>query len=204
MRSIMFALVAAVCTVASAGAQSVSTDAKQAPTGRYALDAHHSQILFSILHQGTTYYYGRFDRLSGTLNFAGSAPDKSAVSIDIDMTSIDMPSQALNGILTAKEVFDVQQFPTATFRSTSVVRTGPNTGKIMGDLTIKNVTKSVTLDAVFNGGSLNPMSDSYAIGFSATTTIRRTDFGITGMRWEPFVGNEVKLIIETGFQQSKD
>ncbi len=113
MRSIMFAVVAAVFAFASAGAQSVSTDAKQAPTG-------------------------------------------------------------------------------------------PNTGKITGDLTIKNVTKSVTLDAVFNGGSLNPMSDSYAIGFSATATIRRTDFGITGMRWEPLVGDEVKLIVEVMFQQSKD
>jgi polyisoprenoid-binding protein YceI len=204
MRTFFLALAASACLAASAGAQNVSADVKQAPTGRYTLDARHSQILFSILHQGTTYYFGRFDRQSGTLNFASSAPEKSAVSIDIDMTSIDTPSQALNGILTAKDVFDVQQFPTATFRSTSVVRTGPNTGKITGDLTIRNVTKSVTLDAVFNGGSLNPMSDSYAIGFSATTTIRRTDFGITGMRWEPLVGDEVKLIVETAFLQSKD
>jgi polyisoprenoid-binding protein YceI len=204
MRSIVFAVVATVCAFASAGAQSVSTDAKQAPTGRYTLDARHSQILFSILHQGTTYYYGRFDRQSGSLNFAGSAPEKSTVSIDIDMSSIDTPSQSLNEILAGKDVFDAGQFPAATFRSTSVVRTGPNTGKITGDLTIKNVTKSVTLDAVFNGGSLNPMSDSYAIGFSATATIRRTDFGLTGMRWEPLVGDEVKLIVEVMFQQSKD
>jgi polyisoprenoid-binding protein YceI len=57
---------------------------------------------------------------------------------------------------------------------------------------------------VFHGGAMNPMSNSYAIGFSASATIKRTDFGLTGMRWEPFVGDDVKLIIEALFQQQKD
>lgn len=108
------------------------------------------------------------------------------------------------GDLTSSAVFDAAQFPAATFKSTSIVRTGPTSGKITGNLTIKNVTKPVTLDATFNGGRPNPMNNSYALGFSATATIKRTDFGLTGMVWEPFVSDDVQLTIQAMFQQQKD
>ena len=202
MRSIVTALFA-VSLVAAASAQGVSPDPKQAPTGRYALETRHSQLLFAIVHEGLTDYYGRFDKLSGTLNFDSGEPEKSAVSIAIDTSSIDVPSQQLIGDLAGKAVFDAQDFPSATFRSTSIVRTGPQTGKMTGDLTIKNITKPVTLDVTFAGGRIDPMGSTYAIGFEATATIKRTDFGITGMPWEPFVGDDVKLIIEAVFQQQK-
>lgn len=187
-----------------ASAQGISSDAKQAPTGRYAVQAGHTLVLFSIFHAGTTYYWGRFDRTSGTLNYDSSRPEKSSVAIQIDMTSIDTPSAALNTELQGPTVFDSAKFPRATFTSTSVTRTGPTTGTITGNLTIKNITKPVTLDAVFHGGAMNPMSNAYAIGFSASTTIKRTDFGITGMRWEPLVGDDVKLTIEALFEHQKD
>ena len=202
MRSII-AMLFAVSLVTAASAQSVSPDPKQAPTGRYALETRHSQLLFAIVHAGLSEYYGRFDKLSGSLNFDSAEPEKSAVSIAIDTSSIDVPSQQLIGELAGKAVFDAQIFPSATFRSTSVVRTGPQTGKMTGDLTIKNITKPVTLDVTFTGGRIDPMGSSYAIGFEATATIKRTDFGITGMPWEPFVGDDVKLIIEAVFQQQK-
>jgi polyisoprenoid-binding protein YceI len=194
----------AACLMLPASAQNVSTDVKQAPTGRYAADPNHTQILFSIFHAGTTNYYGRFNRTTGTLNFDSPEPEKSSISIQIDMTSIDVPSATLVTELKSPTVFDAAKFPTATFKSTSMTRTGPGTGKITGDLTIRNVTKPVTLDVVFHGGALNPMSNAYAMGFAATTTIKRTDFGLTGMRWEPFVGDDVKLIIEVLFQHQKD
>ena len=199
MRTIIFAFVA---FAVAAGAQ--SADPKQAPTGRYALETRHSQVLFAIAHQGLTDYYGRFDKLTGRLAFDSAEPEKSAVSVTIDMTSIDTPSQELNATLAGKAVFDAQSFPAATFKSTSIVRTGPTTGKITGELTIKNVTKLVTLDATFIGGRPDPMGGSYAIGLSASATIKRSDFGITGMVWEPFVGDDVKLIIEALFHQQKD
>jgi polyisoprenoid-binding protein YceI len=202
MRMLVLALAFAAAAVsASAG---VSTDPKQAPTGRYAMETRHSQLLFAIPHQDLTDYYGRFDRLSGTLSFDSVEPEKSAVFVTIDMTSIDTPSQKLVGELTDAAVFNAAQFPTATFKSTAIVRTGSDTGKITGDLTIKNVTKPVTLDATFTGGRPDTMGGAYAIGFSATATIKRTDFGLTGMVWEPFVGDDVKLIIQALFQQQKD
>ena len=202
MRSIITALFA-VSLVAAASAQSVSPDPKQAPTGRYALETRHSQLLFAIVHEGLNDYYGRFDKLSGTLNFDSAEPAKSVVSISVDTGSVDVPSAQLVTTLVSGEVFNVQLFPSATFKSTSIVRTGPHAGKMTGDMTIKNVTKPVTLDVTFTGGRLDPMSDSYTVGFEATATIKRTDFGLTGMRWEPFVSDDVKLIIEAVFQQQK-
>jgi polyisoprenoid-binding protein YceI len=186
-------------------AQSVSQDPSHAPTGAYQLETAHSQLLFSVLHIGLTDYYGRFDKLSGTLSFDSHQPEKSSVSITIDMSSIDTPSKELERELTGSSFFDTKQFATANFKSTSITRTGPNTGRIAGDLTLKNVTKPVTLDVTFNGGEKNPMNDAYALGFRGTATIKRSDFGLTGMIWEPFLSNDdVQLIIEAMFQHKKD
>jgi polyisoprenoid-binding protein YceI len=199
------ALIAFLATcLCAAHAQGVSTDSKQAPTGRYTVDPRHTQILFSIVHTGTVDYYGRFDRISGTLNYDSQQPEKSKVTITIDMTSVDTPSSTLNTELASPSTFDAAKFPTATFASTSITRTGPTTGKITGNLTLKNITRPVTLDVTFHGGAMNPMSNAYMMGFAATTTIKRTDFGVTGMRWEPMVSDDVKLVIEALFQQQKD
>jgi polyisoprenoid-binding protein YceI len=184
-------------------AQSVSKDPSQAPSGAYRIETSHSQILFAIPHIGLTNFYGRFDRLSGTLNFDSSQPEKSAVSISVDATSVDTPSGELNNELKALSVFNTASYPTVTFKSTAVMRTGPDTGKITGELSIRGVTKPVTLDAVFGGGEQNPMGDSYVLGFHATATVKRSDYGMTGMMWSAMVGDEVQLTIEAMFEQEK-
>ena len=187
----------------TAGAQSVSKDPSRAPNGAYEADADHSQVLFSVLHVGLTDYFGRFDKVSGTLNFDGNQPERSAVSITIDMNSIDAPIERLTAGLKGADVFDSQQYATATFKSTSIARTGPNTGRVSGTLTIRNVAKPVTLDVVFNGGTQNPMKPGYSLGFRATGTIKRSDFGLTAMSWSPFISDDVQLIIEAMFNQQK-
>jgi polyisoprenoid-binding protein YceI len=204
MRSAILMLLVFFLAAGAASAQSVSADPRQAPTGRYGLEPNHSLVIFAIPHLGLTDYYGRFDKLSGTLAFDSAQPEKSLVHISIDMKSIDTPSAKLAGELAGATVFDADQFPSAIFKASSIVRTGPTTGKITGDLTIKNETKPVTLDVVFGGGRQNPMGSSYALGFHATGTIKRSDFGITGMPWEPFVGDDVKLTIEAMFLQQKE
>jgi polyisoprenoid-binding protein YceI len=181
-----------------------SGDPKQAPTGSYSLETRHSQVLFAIPHLGITDYYGRFDKLSGSLSFNSGAPEKSSVNITIDMTSIDTPSHELMGELMGAGVFDAAKYPTATFKSTSVARTGANSGTITGDLTLHGVTRPVTLDVVFGGVTADPFSGADDVGFHATATVKRTDFGITGMVWEGIVGDDVKLTIEAMFQHKKD
>ena len=137
-RAALLALGAMIATPAFA--QDVSKNPSQAPSGAYRIDVAHSQLLFAIPHIGLTNYYGRFDRLSGTLNFDANQPEKSAVSVSHDMTSLDTPSGELNNELKGASVFDAANFPAATFKSTSVTRTGPDSGRIAGDLTIKGVT----------------------------------------------------------------
>ena len=205
-RAVAFVLTlgASLAFVSLAGAQNVSKDPAHAPKGAYQLDTNHSQLLFSVLHTGLIDYYGRFDKLSGTLNFDANEPEKSAVSIAIDTASIDTPSERLVGQLKGPDVFDTQQFPTATFKSTSIVRTGPDTGRITGDLTLRNVTKLVTLDVTFSGGQQSPMSNAYALGFKGTATIKRSDFNLTAMPWSPFVSDDVKLIVVALFNQEKN
>ena len=193
----------AVLALAGPAMGQSSTDPKQAPTGSYSMDTRHTQILFAIPHLGITDYYGRFDKASGSLNFNSGAPDKSSVSVTIDMTSIDTPSHELIGELMGTGVFNTTAFPTATFKSTSVKRTGPDSGTITGELTLHGVTKPVTLNATFGGLTTDPFSGADDIGFHATTTIKRTDFGITGMVWEGVVGDDVKLTIEAMFQRAK-
>lgn len=187
-----------------AAAQSVSTDPIRTPNGAYEVDPHgHTQLLFSILHLGLTNYYGRFDKVSGTLNYDGNQPERSSLSITIDATSIDTPSDRLTGELKDPSVLNTQQFPAATFKSTAVTRTGPDTGRVTGLLTVRNVTKAVTLDVTFNGGEQNPLGNGYALGFRATATIRRSDFGLNTMGWSMYVSDDVHLIIEAMFDQQK-
>jgi len=194
----------ALLAMTGAALAAPSADPKKAPTGSYSMDPRHSLVVFAIPHLGITDYYGRFDRVTGSLSFNAGAPEKSSVNVTIDMTTIDTPSKELIGELSGGSVFDAAKYPTATFKSTAVTRTGPNTGTITGDLTIKGVTKSVTLDTTFGGLTTDPFSGADDIGFHATATIKRTDFGLTGMVWESVVSDDVKLTIEAMFQHSKD
>ena len=200
---IAFASLAFLASIGAAQA-SPSSDVKKAPTGSYSLETRHSLVVFAIPHLGITNYYGRFDKLSGNLSFNSGAPAKSSVDVTIDMTSIDVPSKELIGELSGSSVFDAVKYPTATFKSTSVTRTGSTSGTITGDLTLHGVTKPVTLEATFGGLTTDPFSGADDIGFHATTTIKRTDFGLTGMVWDSVVGNDVKLTIEAMFQHAKD
>ena len=202
MRNAIACSFALLVLTGTALAQS-STDPRQAPTGVYTLDPRHSQLLFAIPHLGVTDYYGRFDKLSGALNFNSGAPEKSSTTVTIDMTSIDTPSHELAGELMGPNVFKTADFPTATFKSTAITRTGADSGRITGDLTIRGVTKPVTLNATFGGLTTDPFSGADDIGFRATAVVKRSDFGLTGMVWEPVVGDEVTLTIEALFQRAK-
>ncbi|HXC56590.1 MAG TPA: YceI family protein [Rhizomicrobium sp.] len=203
-RPALAALIAAAVAGGSALAAGVSTDPRSAPAGTYQMETRHTQVIFAISHFGLTDYYGRFEKVSGTLSFNPAAPEKSAVSVTIDTASANVMSSELVGEIVGPTVFDSGQFPTATFVSKAVTRTGPNAGKMTGDLTIHGVTRPVTFDITYNGGAPAPMGGAaYDIGFHATATIKRSDFGLDKMMWTGAVGDEVKLTIEALFQQQK-
>ena len=115
--------------------------------------------------------------------------------MQIDMNSISTPVEELTKTLKSS-VFHADKFPTATFVSTRIVKTGANTGTVTGNLTLAGVTKPVTLNVTFNGGRNIPIPlQGYRIGFDATGTIKRSDFGLTNTIWSGFVSDEVNLIV---------
>ena len=167
-----------------------------APQGVYKLDEQHTQVLFAIKHIGLSTFYGRLGKVSGTLNFDRVKPENSTLNVVVDTTTIDTHVPELDSSV-PNELFQSDKFPTATFVSTSVAKTGDTTGTVTGNLTIAGVTKPVTLKVTFNGGrgTGEPMQP-YRLGFDATAALKRSDFGLTHVIWDGFVADDVTLMIE--------
>ena len=193
-RTLAFALM-----LATLPAFAATTDLSQLEGGQYALDKNHAKIIFSISHFGFSTYYGLFNNFDAKLAFDPKAPTKSDVEVTVDLNGIDTTNPKLDAHLKTPDFFDVAKFPTATFKTTKVEVTGATTGKITGDLTLHGVTKPVVLETSFNGGGINPMSKAIVVGFNATATIKRSDWGIT--TYVPMVGDEVGLIISGVFDK---
>ncbi|PTQ10096.1 hypothetical protein CLG96_13245 [Sphingomonas oleivorans] len=205
MRNLLIAAALATTAVAiPVIAQNMPTEApgKADPAlvkaGTYSIDPSHAQIGFTVRHFGFNDYFGLFGSPKGTLTLDPANPAKAAVSVEIPLSAIATSSEGLTTHLKKPEFFDVEKFPTATFKSTSVAVSGTS-AKIAGTLTIKGVTKPVTLDAQFVGAGTNPFNKKDTIGFSATTKLKRSDFGVSyGI---PLVTDEVDLKISVAFEK---
>jgi polyisoprenoid-binding protein YceI len=191
MRKTLFAL---------AGLAMLATQAQaEAPTakaGTYAIDPRHTQVIFAIKHMGLSTFYGRFGAVSGTLTFDPATPERSTLNATIDMTNIQTHVDELDKEL-KEGVFNATKFPTATFTAAQIVKTGDNTGTVTGNLTLAGVTKPVTLNVTFNGGRNPPIPfQPYRLGFDATGTIKRSDFGLDHAIWSGMVSDDITLQIE--------
>jgi polyisoprenoid-binding protein YceI len=184
-------LAAAIAGLISAPALALPS----APKGTYALDPQHTQILFEIKHMGISTFFGRLTNVSGNINFDQSAPEQSTLTVQVDMHTIDTHVPELDRTL--KSIFQADTYPFASFSATRVTRTSENTGVVAGNLTIANVSRPVNLNVTFNGGSGSgePMQP-YRVGYDATATLKRSDFGLTRMIWSGFVSDDVQLVIE--------
>ncbi|GAA2345991.1 YceI family protein [Saccharopolyspora halophila] len=161
--------------------------------GTWDIDAVHSDIIFSLRHMGVGKSKGRFGNFEGEIVTAAD-PLESSVTAKIDITSIDTSNADRDAHVRSADFFDAEQYPTATFRSTGIRQDGEDF-LIDGELTIKGVTKPVTLQTElggFNGEGL--------VGLSATTTINRTDFGI-GPAGGAMLGEKVTLTLDIEAQQ---
>ncbi|MET0546668.1 MAG: YceI family protein [Caulobacterales bacterium] len=185
-----------------------------APAGAYKLDNTHASITWKVMHMGMSNYTARFTKWDSELNFDPTDPAKNSVNVTIDAKSVrtDYPYAKTKAPWGGMEDFDAKissdptmlnakKFPTITFKSTGVERTGEKTAKVTGDLTMLGVTKPITIDATFNGGMKeHPMLKAGAIGFSGVGTIKRSDFGFTA--GAPFVGDDVQILIEAEYLQA--
>lgn len=179
----------------------LNTEAEQIKPGEYALDPSHAHIIFSVSHFGFSTSYGRFNTISGSLDFDAENPQNSRLSISVEAESIDTNNAVLEGLLKAEAMFNSAVHPTVTFVSTAIETTGDNTGVVTGDLTIAGVTKPLALNVTFTGSGTNPASGIKTVGFDATGSLLRSEFGLKD--WLPFVGDEVTLQIAVEFNPSK-
>lgn len=172
-------------------------DATKIVSGTYQVEPRHSQVLFTVNHLGFTEYTGQFTQPTGTLVVDTANPGNSKVDVTIPIDKVLTTVPALDAHLKTPDFFDAVKFPTAKFVSTKVTING-TTATIAGDLTLKDVTKPVVLTARFIGaGNATQGAKKLNFGFAATTTLKRSDFGINYVL--PGVSDKVDLTINAGF-----
>jgi polyisoprenoid-binding protein YceI len=199
-------LIAAVPLLAQGAPQVPGVvDAKRVAAGSYAADPGHTLVSWRVNHFGFNDYFGLFGDITGTLNIDPAKPNASKVEMTIPIAKVTTASAGLTSHLLragkdgGKPDFFGPAPADAKFVSTSVMAKG-NTAKIMGNLTMNGVTKPVTLDAKFTGAGNNPFNKKATVGFEATTTIKRSDFGVNYAL--PMIGDAVKLDISVAFEKA--
>lgn len=183
---------------------SADTKISAMPAGVYKMDLTHASLTWKVMHLGLANYTARFTDFESELLLVPEDLGKSRVNVSVDPTSIrtDYPHKEEKDfdkkLIEGKSWFNAAQFPEIKFKSNAFELTGDNTGKVTGNLTFLGMTKPFTLDVTLNKALGNhPFKNKPALGFSATATVKRSDFGMK--TYIPSVGDEVTLIIEAEF-----
>ncbi|MEP3654563.1 MAG: YceI family protein [Litorimonas sp.] len=187
----------------SACATAPVLDTAAAPEGAYVLDPAHTSVNWSLSHSGLSFYTARFDDISGALDFNPTEPANSQLDIRIDPLSVSTGDTEWDDTLaTSGKYFDGETYPEIRFVSTTSVKSTDNTGTVTGDLTLRDVTKPVTLDVTYNGAGKSFGHPGATLGFSAVGTIKRSDWGMSHLT-SFGIGDEVTLRIEAEFNEAK-
>lgn len=171
------------------------------------IDTSHSEVTFAVRHMMISTVRGKFNTFGGTIDFNESDPTLSTIAVSIDVASVDTRDEKRDGHLKSGDFFDAEKYPTLTFTSTKVEKLSDKRARVTGDLTIKDVTRSVVLDVDYAGQARSPWGTTSA-GFSASTKINRKDFGLT---WNValetggvLVGDDVSIAIEAELVKQPD
>jgi polyisoprenoid-binding protein YceI len=196
----MLLVIGATNSLAASPANNVaSTDPTTVVAGTYAVEPTHTRIQFSVMHFGFTNWNGDLTGANGSLKLVPKNVSESQLDISVPVASVSTTNAKLDGELKSSDWFDAGRFPTMRFVSTSIARTTSTKATISGNLTFHGVTKPVVFAATFNGAGINPMNKHYTVGFDATGSIRRSEFGVT--KYIPAVGDETTLHISAAFEK---
>lgn len=162
-------------------------------------DYSHSDIQFKVRHMMISKVRGRFEEFEATIDFDPENPTNTTVEVSVPLASINTRDEKRDDHLKSADFFDVENYPHMTFKSTRVEQDDEHHGRLIGDLTIRGVTKEVTLDVEYAGMAKSPWGTMSA-GFSASGQLNRKDFGLN---WNAaletggvLVGDEVEINIE--------
>lgn len=177
---------------------SMTISAQAAET--YTLDPLHSYVLWHANHFGFSSLSGKW-LVNGAVTLDKEHPEKSTVNVTISLATVETGIPELNKHLKGELFFDVAKYPTATFVSDKVMLGKNDTAKVNGTFTLRGITKPITLNVKLNKVGMNPVTDKLTAGFTAYTTLKRSDFGMTSLL--PGVSDEVKIEIEAEAAKNK-
>lgn len=197
MSRLFLASALAVSLLTSATVFAAGPDANPAnmPAGTYVLEKTHASINAKVLHQGYSMYSFRFDKFDASFDYDPKKPEASTVQVTVDANSMNTGFEKADKQF-PKEFLAADKNPQVTFKSTKITLGSGNTGTMTGDLTLGGVTKPLTLNVTFYGSGKGMMGETRT-GFAATTTVKRSEFGLT--KYVPMIGDDVALDINVEF-----
>ena len=163
------------------------------------MDTHHTLAAFAINHMGFNDFYAVIPNATGTLTLDPANAAADTLDVTLPASAISTTNSVLDGELKDPSWLDAAKYPEIHFTATKVTQTGAHTAHIDGNLTLHGVTRPIALDATFGGAGNNPMSKAFTVGFSATGTFKRSDFGVT--KYVPLIGDEIHLMITAAFEK---
>ena len=187
------AFVLGTATLFAASSSFADVDLKQVPSGTYEVDPSHAYINFQYNHLGLSNPSLSFDDFTIDMNLDTENPAKTTVAVEIKADSLVTGSSIWTDHISGAKWFDFKAYPTMKFTSTEVTGSG-SSFKMTGDLTIKDVTKPVTLDVTVNAAMNHPMNKKPVVGISAKGKLLRSEWGLGANA--PYVSDEVQLTIE--------
>jgi polyisoprenoid-binding protein YceI len=192
LRSLRHAALSAIAPILLSGLAVVSASAQ---TSTWKIDSAHSGVEFRILHLGVSHVSGTFSKPTGVIHLDEKDITKSSVEATIDVSTLSTGNDGRDTHLKSPDFFNVAQFPTIAFKSTSIVKDGGKL-KLIGDLTLAGVTKPVTLAVDGPAAPQKGMHDTIVSGFSATGTLSRKDFNFGSKFGAPILGDDVTFTID--------
>ena len=181
--------------LALVAALAVASSAAFAAPVTYKIDPNHTSVVASWSHFGFSNPIANFGGAEGTITYDPANVGTSKVEVTLPLSGLDSHVQKFDEHLRSADFFDAEKYPDITFKSTKVEAAGGKKLRVFGDLTIKGVTRQVVLDTTINKIGEQPMAKRAAAGFDATTTIKRSDFGVD--KYAPNVSDNVTLRITT-------
>jgi polyisoprenoid-binding protein YceI len=160
----------------------------------YVLDTVHSRVTFYVNHLGFSNSVGEFRLADGTLSFDADDWSKSAVSVKLPVETLDLGDAKWQAHILSADFLEASKYPEIGFKSTRLEASGGGRGRLYGDLTIHGVTRPVVLDVRLNKAGEHPMRKVPAVGFTATTVVHRSDFGVAA--YVPAVADDLEVRIE--------
>ncbi|MCU9614669.1 YceI family protein [Caldibacillus lycopersici] len=145
---------------------------------QWVLDLLHSEVNFSVKHMMISRVNGTFHKYDAKIEADPADLTTANIEFTVDLSSVDTKNVDRDGHLKSADFFDVENYPTLTFKSTNIVKTGENEYAVTGDLSIRGVTREETFNVVLEGVAKNPMSGAETVGFSVEGKIKRGDYGL--------------------------